>query len=148
MPDAIYPVNKLLIDLSQVTTDPLVLTPPKSFSTLRQWFTFVHLSTPHMTHNCAFSIMLTTLALYQSSLWLFKACSCKPALRGPPSSVMQLQHFPCLYGAPVATILDIFQCPLASLINFVGIGLPFLSSYITCRIFLCSLGLNITIPDV
>ena len=34
-----------------------------------------------MTHNCAFSITLTTLALYQSSLWLFEACSCKPAPR-------------------------------------------------------------------
>ncbi|WP_264686548.1 hypothetical protein [Wolbachia endosymbiont (group B) of Rhopobota naevana] len=52
-----------------------------------------------MTHNCAFSITLTTLALYQSSLWLFEACSCKPAPRGPPSSTAQLQHFPCFYGA-------------------------------------------------
>ncbi|MFP3028006.1 MAG: hypothetical protein ACEY3L_17830, partial [Wolbachia sp.] len=35
----------------------------------------------------------------QSSLWLFEACSCKPAPRGPPSSTAQLQHFPCFYGA-------------------------------------------------
>ncbi|WP_341819268.1 hypothetical protein [Wolbachia endosymbiont (group A) of Brachyopa scutellaris] len=50
-------------------------------------------------YNCAFSITLTTLALYQSSLWLFEACSCKPAPRGPPSSTAQLQHFPCFYDA-------------------------------------------------
>ncbi len=38
----------------------------------------------------AFSLTLTTSALYQSSLRWFKACSCKPALRGPPSSFVKL----------------------------------------------------------
>ncbi|MGL9779137.1 MAG: hypothetical protein ACR5K5_02610, partial [Wolbachia sp.] len=38
-------------------------------------------------------------------LWLFEACSCKPAPRDPPSSIAQLQHFPCLYGALSS------QCP-------------------------------------
>ncbi|UPA55381.1 hypothetical protein MWH06_01705 [Wolbachia pipientis] len=41
------------------------------------------------------SLTLTTLALYQSSLWLFEACSCKPAPRGPPSSTAQLLHLVC-----------------------------------------------------
>ncbi|WP_411131499.1 hypothetical protein, partial [Wolbachia endosymbiont of Tettigetta isshikii] len=42
---------------------------------------FIRLSISHMTHNCTFSITLTTLTLYQSSLWLFEACSCNSAPR-------------------------------------------------------------------
>src|SRR3990167_11218752 len=35
---------------------------------------------------------LTTLALYQRSSWLFKACPCRPALEGLPPSLVQLLH--------------------------------------------------------
>ncbi len=97
MPDATYPVDKFPIGLSQVTFSPLVLTSSHYLSTCNQWFTCVHLSISHMTHNYAFSITLTTLALYQSSLWLFEACSCKPAPRGPPSSIVQLSHLVCSF---------------------------------------------------
>ena len=38
--------------------------------------------------------MLTTLALYQSSLRWFEACSCKPTPRGLPSSLMFLRGAP------------------------------------------------------
>jgi hypothetical protein len=45
----------------------------------------------HMTRSSrAFSITLTTLAFDQRSLWLFEACSCKPASEGLPPS--QAQH--------------------------------------------------------
>ncbi len=39
-----------------------------------------------------FSLTLTTLALDQSSLRWFEACSCKPAPRGLPSSSTQLHY--------------------------------------------------------
>ena len=62
-------------------------------STLHLWFTFVRLSDSHMTHYIApFTMTLTTKALYQRSSWLFKAYPCRPALEGPPPSLVQLMH--------------------------------------------------------
>ena len=75
------------------------------------------------THDalyCAFSMTLTTLALYQSSSWLFKACPCRPALEGLPPSLVQLSHnfssyirtFLCacgaLYSAQLCLVSDEF----------------------------------------
>jgi hypothetical protein len=59
-------------------------------STLLQRFTCVRLLDRHMTRSSrAFSITLTTLAFDQRSLWLFEACSCKPASEGLPPSLAQ-----------------------------------------------------------
>ncbi len=48
---------------------------------------------PHDAFGDAFSLTLTTLALYQSSLGLFKASPCRAALEGLPPSLLELQHF-------------------------------------------------------
>src|SRR5262245_21536532 len=59
-------------------------------STLHQRFTLVRLLERHMTRSSrAFSITLTTLVFDQRSLWLFEACSCKPASEGLPPSLAQ-----------------------------------------------------------
>jgi hypothetical protein len=53
-----------------------------------------------------FPSTLTTLALYQSSLRWFEACSCKPAPRDLPSSLAQLR------GALTDRIYTVWQNPL------------------------------------
>jgi hypothetical protein len=65
-------------------------------STLHQRFTCVRLLDRHMTRSSrAFSMTLTILAFDQRSLWLFEACSCKPASEGLPSSLTHLrQQYP------------------------------------------------------
>ena len=66
---------------------PPVLTSPYSFSTPHQWFACARLLDPYLTSSCeAFSLTLTTLALYQRSLRWFETCTCKPTPRGLPSS--------------------------------------------------------------
>ena len=56
-------------------------------STLRRWFTCVRLSDPHLTRSRrAFSLTLTTGALYPSRSRWFGACLRRPAPRDLPSS--------------------------------------------------------------
>src|SRR5664280_2163558 len=63
-----------------------------SFSTRDQRFTFIRLLDSYLTRSSpAFSLTLTTMALYQCSLRWFEACSCKPAPRGLPLSFMRLR---------------------------------------------------------
>ena len=56
-------------------------------STLRQWFTCVRLSDPHLTRSAVpFALTLTTGAFGSSRSRWFAACLRRPAARGPPSS--------------------------------------------------------------
>ena len=60
------------------------------FSTPHQWFIVIRLHDPYLARSCrAFSLTLTTMALYHSSLRWFEACSCKPTPRDLPSSFVQ-----------------------------------------------------------
>ncbi len=62
------------------------------FSIRHRRFTRVRLPDPHLARSCpAFSLTLTTMALYQCSLRWFEACPCKPAPRGRPSSLLYLR---------------------------------------------------------
>jgi len=59
-------------------------------STRYQWFAGAHLLDPYLTQLLgAFSLTLTTLALYQRSLRRFGTCPCGPIPRGLPSSPAQ-----------------------------------------------------------
>ena len=58
----------------------------------RQWFTCVHLLISHLTQSsCAFSVTLTTPALYRRSLRWFGGCFQKPPPEGLPPSQLQLR---------------------------------------------------------
>ena len=90
MPDAAQAVNRLLLNLSWSMVSPPVLTSSIHFDTsevvrLRSppW------SSPDMVFCHAFSLTLTTMALYHCSLRWFEARSCKPAPRDLPSSLVQ-----------------------------------------------------------
>jgi hypothetical protein len=84
MPDAIWPVNRFLPDLSQVKPQTLVLTSSLLFRHFFERFAFAHLLDSHLTKSSfAFSSTLTTKALYLCSLRWFEACSCKPGFEGP-----------------------------------------------------------------
>ena len=55
------------------------------FSTLHQRFIYIHLLYPYLiTSWIIFSKSLSTLALYQSTIWWFEARSCKPTSAGLP----------------------------------------------------------------
>ncbi len=57
-----------------------------------QWFTCVHLLISHLTQSsCAFSVTLTTPALYRRSLRWFDGCFQKPPPEGLPPSQLQLR---------------------------------------------------------
>ena len=57
-----------------------------------QWFTCVHLLISHLTQSgCAFSVTLTTPALYRRSLRWFGGCFQKPPPEGLPPSQLQLR---------------------------------------------------------
>ena len=83
-------------------------TPPSfdiaySFSIRHERFTFVRLPDSYLTGSCpAFSLTLTTMALYQCSLRWFEACSYKPTSRDLPSSLPHLSvahvHLPPVQG--------------------------------------------------
>jgi hypothetical protein len=66
--------------------------PPVLTSSIRfRYVTSGSLSFISLTGSCpAFSLTLTTMALYQCSLRWFEACSCKPTSRGLPSSLPHL----------------------------------------------------------
>jgi len=76
------------------------------FSTRHERFTFVRLPDSYLTGSSpAFSLTLTTMALYQCSLRWFEARSCKPTSRGLPSSFLyfyvahlHLQSFTSMAG--------------------------------------------------
>ena len=51
-----------------------------------------------------YTVTLTTMALYHSSLRWFEACSCKPTPRGLPSSFMQHGCTGC--KAPVGAFVE------------------------------------------
>jgi len=90
MPEAIWPVNRLPPDLSQGNDYPLVLTLIPTLSTLQQRFICIRLRDTYLTKSrFAFSVTLTTPALYRRSLRWFEASTCMAAPRGPPSSFMQ-----------------------------------------------------------
>ncbi len=92
-------------------SDPGLTTPPgfdviTMLSTLHQQFTFVRLLDSYLTESrSAFSLTLTTRALYTCSLRWFGAYSCQSAPRGPPSShgqhrISQYSHDPLLIRRP------------------------------------------------
>jgi len=90
MPEAIWPVIRYPPDLSQGNDYPSVLTSSLRFRHFIIRFTCVRLLDTHLTESCsAFSVTLTTPALYRSSLRWFEASTCMAASRGPPSSLMQ-----------------------------------------------------------
>ena len=85
MPDAVWAVDRYPPDLSRANETHPVLTPSMHFSTRHQRFACVRLLGSHLTESRpAFSSTLTTIALYDSSLRWFEACSCKPTSRGRP----------------------------------------------------------------
>ena len=85
MPDAVWAVGRYLPDLSRANETHPVLTPSMHFSTRHQRFACARLLGSHLTRSRpAFSSTLTTIALYDSSLRWFEACSCKPASRDRP----------------------------------------------------------------
>lgn len=65
-----------------------------SVSTLERWFTCVRLLNPHLILTSTFSLTLTTMALYHSSLRWFTANSCKSAVGGllPSSTPLATAH--------------------------------------------------------
>ena len=77
--------------LSPGTTTPSRFRPRlKYFSTRHQRFTFVHLSVTYLIRSLPdlFPTAFTTMAFGHSRQWRFEACSCQPAPRGLPSSVV------------------------------------------------------------
>jgi hypothetical protein len=90
MPEVIWPVGRYPPDLSQGNDYPLVLTLIPTLSTLQQWFIYIRLHDTYLTgSSLAFSVTLTTSALYRRSLRWFEASTCMAASRGLPSSSMQ-----------------------------------------------------------
>ena len=58
-----------------------------------QWFTCVHLLISHLTQSgCAFSVTLTTPALYRRSLRWFGGCFQKPPPEGLPPSQLRYEQ--------------------------------------------------------
>ncbi len=90
MPETIWPVIRFPPDSSQGNDYPLVLTSSLRFRHFISWFTCVRLLDTHLTGSCpAFSVTLTTPALYRRSLRWFEASTWMAASRGQPSSLMQ-----------------------------------------------------------
>jgi hypothetical protein len=90
MPDAVQPVNRFPLNLSQGNITSLVLTSFYSLSTLERWFTCVRLLAPYLTYHYAFSVTLTTLAFDQHRSQWFVANSCKPTTEDLPPSLTPL----------------------------------------------------------
>ena len=90
MPEAIWPVNRFPPDLSRSNDYPPVLTSSLRFRHfISGSLAFVSID-PYLTRSCpAFSVTLTTLALYQRSLRWFETSTCMAVSRGLPSSLMQ-----------------------------------------------------------
>lgn len=77
MPDAVWAVSRSLPDLSRANETHPVLAPSM---TRHQRFACARLLDLHLTGSIRPT--LTTIALYDSSLRWFEACSCKPTSRG------------------------------------------------------------------
>jgi hypothetical protein len=92
MPDAAQTINRLPLSLSWGSPSTPVLTPSQIFRHLING-SLTLISLIHTWHGLchAFSLTLTTTALYRCSLRGFEACSCKPTPRGLPSSSVQLR---------------------------------------------------------
>jgi len=107
-PDTTQPVNRLLLDSSRTTIqDPVLMSPVFHFdasSVVR--LRSSHCSIPDVSCD-AFSLTLTTPALYRSSLGRFKASSCKAALEDLPPSLLELRTSKdsCLSQCLVAHVL-------------------------------------------
>jgi hypothetical protein len=94
MPDAAQTVSRFPLDLSWRPWCTPSFDVISYVTTPHQWFACAHLLDSHLIPSSGtFSLTLTTLALYQSSLRWFETCSCKPVPRGLPSSFEQL-HTP------------------------------------------------------
>src|SRR6266446_6365076 len=90
-PDTAWPVSRLPPRLSWEPLPIPVLMSSLEFSMRLQWFTFARLSYSYMTClSRLLTVTFTTSSVsVRSSLRLFKACSCKPALEGLPPSHVQ-----------------------------------------------------------
>ncbi len=95
-----------------------------------QWFTCVHLLISHLTQSsCAFSVTLTTPALYRRSLRWFGGCFQKPPPEGLPPSQLQLRADRlCSRVTPVSLWFPSFQGllrhPLAGVTRFQACSVP------------------------
>ena len=101
IPDAAWTVSRLPPDSSRVNRQKPGFDATIQFSILRQRFASTRLLVPYLTGSILpFPLTLTTRALYPSSLRWFKACSCKPTLRGLPSSSVQHHtiYYQCARG--------------------------------------------------
>ena len=103
MPSTTQAVSRFPLDLSRSSARSSVLMLTLQFRHLISGslaLVFLILTCRSLCRD--FSSTLTTMALYQCSLRWFEACSCKPAPRGPPSSVVQLRTLYMLQSALVA----------------------------------------------
>ena len=103
-PPALIPEQRLLPGFDVVHT----------LSTLRRWFTCVRLPDPHLTRSRrAFSLTLTTGALYPSRSRWFEACLRRPAPRDLPSSRTHIAW---------RTVIRIPDVPQSPEVGIVGIA--------------------------
>ena len=91
MPEAAQAVSRYPLNLSRALDRSPVLTSPLLFRRLIEWFAYARLSESYLPRSNAatFSSTLTTMAFGHSNLRWFEACSCKPAPRGLPSSLVK-----------------------------------------------------------
>jgi len=90
MPEAAWPVIRYPPDLSRSNDYPSVLTSSLRFRHFINGITYVRLLDTHLTESRpAFSVTLTTSALYRRSLRWFEASACTAASGGPPPSLVQ-----------------------------------------------------------
>ena len=101
----------------------------------RQWFTCVHLLISHLTQSsCAFSVTLTTPALYRRSLRWFGGCFQKPPPEGLPPSQLQLRADRlCSRVTPVSPWQ--FSCTTKEKLFLVLFVVPFFSEPFTTPFF-------------
>lgn len=88
MPVAAQAINRFPLSLSWGITSPqfrrrLMLSTPQ------RWFACTRLLRTYLTHLCAFSLTLTTTALYRCSSRWFGTRACTPIPRDLPSSSIQ-----------------------------------------------------------
>ena len=97
MPGATWTVSRCPPDLSCINITSTVLTPSQHFRHLNSGsLVFVFLI--HTWYfSSTFSVTLTTMALYHSSLRWFIACSCKPTMEG---------QTPIFYAAFCSTLIS------------------------------------------
>ncbi len=94
-PDADWAVSRFRPDFSQKSLQPLVLTPSREFRRLIDGsLVLVSLIPTCQDLVLTFASTLTTTALDRCSSRWFGAIPCRPAPRGPPSSLMQHQTPP------------------------------------------------------